>query len=104
MKSKKKEREFRRGPSRVGGGKVLNRKWDTGSLPSLKPLLASGFKLKGDGRTLNDVVDAAWLSRNRLRIVLREGRKRQVRRMVEEMLGMRASNPPSRGISTHLLC
>ena len=84
------ERRWVKGRNRVKQHAREDRKWDKGKLPSLKPLLESrSRKLKGDGRVVKDVVDAAWLSRGRLRIVLKEGRKRQVRRMVEEMLGMK---------------
>eukprot|EP00520_Triparma_pacifica_P009880 CAMPEP_0118639682 /NCGR_PEP_ID=MMETSP0785-20121206/4352_1 /TAXON_ID=91992 /ORGANISM="Bolidomonas pacifica, Strain CCMP 1866" /LENGTH=412 /DNA_ID=CAMNT_0006531023 /DNA_START=198 /DNA_END=1433 /DNA_ORIENTATION=+ len=83
------KKEGRKGKRGFGRFEREGRIWDKGKLPSLKPLLQSGIKLKGDGRYLKDVRGAEWLSRGRLRIVLREGRKRQVRRMVEEMLKMK---------------
>lgn len=69
----------------------------------LKPIRRGGYTLLGDSRPLRPVVEAEWLRwedqisiaaleanarRRLLRIVMKEGRKHQIRRMCREILGM----------------
>ncbi|KAL3802181.1 hypothetical protein HJC23_001725 [Cyclotella cryptica] len=62
------------------------------SLPSpnknLGPLLRGGTTLWNDTKPLDPLVEAEWLGVDTLRLVLQEGRKRQIRRMCREILGM----------------
>ena len=59
----------------------------------LRPLLRGGAKLFGEHRALRPVVEAEWMEHNKdgggkLRIVLREGMKRHLRRACRELLGL----------------
>ena len=45
----------------------------------------------GDGRALAKVVACRWVNDAQLSITLTEGRRRQVRNMCEQMLGMRVT-------------
>jgi len=62
------------------------------SLPSpnknLGPLLRGGKILWNDNKPLDPLIEAEWLGVDTLRLVLQEGRKRQIRRMCREILGM----------------
>jgi 23S rRNA pseudouridine2604 synthase len=69
------------------------------SLPSptrnLTSLLRGGKRLWNDKKALKPVLEAEWLEENSvlsnggtLRLVLQEGKKRQIRRMCREILGM----------------
>ncbi|KAL7447338.1 hypothetical protein ACHAXM_010633 [Skeletonema potamos] len=71
-----------------------------GKLPptstDLEPLLKGGRRLWNDAKPLKPVVEAEWLQQNdpegqqevrTLRLVLQEGKKRQIRRMCRELLG-----------------
>ncbi len=67
----------------------------TKPLPSLYPFLQGGHILKDDYKPLLPLVHAEWIEHNRnnpstatLKLVLKEGRKRQIRRMCKELLGM----------------
>ena len=51
------------------------------------------LRLLGDPRPLKPVVSAEWIERGKiLRIVLQEGRKHQIRRMMRELLGFHVTN------------
>ena len=63
----------------------------------LRPLLRGGAKLFGEHRALRPVVEAEWMEHNKdgggkLRIVLREGMKRHLRRACRELLGLHVDN------------
>ena len=62
------------------------------SLPSpnrnLRPILKGGKTLWNDTKPLKPLVEAEWLDENTLRLVLQEGKKRQIRRMCREILGL----------------
>ncbi|GMH96703.1 hypothetical protein TrST_g5296 [Triparma strigata] len=53
--------------------------------PSLAPLLKATSL---QGKAIKPVVSASWAAPGRLRIVLKEGKKRQVRRMISELMGL----------------
>ena len=63
----------------------------------LEPFLKGGIRLWNDAKPLKPVVEAEWLENNdpgeeqqqisTLRLVLQEGKKRQIRRMCRELLG-----------------
>jgi len=63
------------------------------TLPNLTPLLQGGFTLRNDTQPLRPLKHAEWIKTDSktatMRLVLNEGRKRQIRRMCEEMLGLR---------------
>lgn len=60
-----------------------------GSMPNdLSFLLRRGNKLKEDKRPLQPLVEASWLNEAQIRFVMKEGRKRQIRRMCKELLGL----------------
>jgi len=65
---------------------------------NLRPLLRGGVFLHDDAKPLKPLLEAEWLDENTLKLVLREGKKRQIRRMcrgkcsVEDYL-LRSSNP-----------
>lgn len=58
----------------------------------LSVLLRADNVLVGDRRPLRPVVAAEWVGDLELRLVLREGRKRQIRRAVDELLGLRVTS------------
>lgn len=63
----------------------------------LRPLLRGGAKLFGEQRALRPVVEAEWMEHKKdgggkLRIVLREGMKRHLRRACRELLGLHVDN------------
>jgi 23S rRNA pseudouridine2604 synthase len=69
----------------------------TKPLPSLYPFLQGGHILKDDYKPLLPLVHAEWIEHSgstnnpstaTLKLVLKEGRKRQIRRMCKELLGM----------------
>lgn len=43
--------------------------------------------MHNDTKQLKPLVEAQWLDKNTLRLVLQEGKKRQIRRMCREILG-----------------
>ncbi len=53
----------------------------------LNVLLEHGNRLAGDGGNLKPLLAAEWLSDDRIRLVLVEGKKRQIRRMCREIVG-----------------
>lgn len=55
---------------------------------NLGPLLRGGKILWNDTKPLDPLIEAEWLGVDTLRLVLQEGRKRQIRRMCREILGM----------------
>jgi 23S rRNA pseudouridine2604 synthase len=60
---------------------------------NLRILLKGGALLAGDTRPLKPVVSARWISQGQvLRLVLREGRKQQIRRMMRQLLGYHATD------------
>lgn len=48
---------------------------------NLRPLLRGGAFLHDDTKPLKPLLEAEWLDENTLKLVLREGKKRQIRRM-----------------------
>jgi len=60
------------------------------SMPNdLSVLLRRGNMLRGEKRPLQPLVEASWLNESQIRFVMKEGRKRQIRRMCRELLGLR---------------
>ena len=53
----------------------------------LAVLLKHGNRLAGENGTLKPLLAAQWLSDDRIRLVLVEGKKRQIRRMCRELIG-----------------
>ncbi len=53
----------------------------------LDVLLRHGNRLAGDSGTLKPLLAAQWLSDDSIRLVLVEGKKRQIRRMLREIVG-----------------
>ena len=53
----------------------------------LNVLLKHGNKLAGDGGHLKPLLAAEWTSDNTMRLVLVEGKKRQIRRMCRKLIG-----------------
>ncbi len=53
----------------------------------LNVLFKHGNRLAGDNGALKPLLAAQWLSDDRIRLVLVEGKKRQIRRMCRELLG-----------------
>ncbi|GMI10471.1 hypothetical protein TrLO_g8346 [Triparma laevis f. longispina] len=65
--------------------KEEERKESSVGKPSLAPLLKATSL---QGKAIKPVVKASWAAPGRMRIVLKEGKKRQVRRMIEELMGL----------------
>jgi 23S rRNA pseudouridine2604 synthase len=55
---------------------------------NLRPLLRGGHVLWNDTKPLKRLLEAEWMESDTLRLVLQEGKKRQIRRMCREILGM----------------
>jgi pseudouridine synthase len=75
----------------------MGMEWLPDPTKDLRPLLRGGAKLFGEHRALRPVVEAEWIDHNKggggtLRIVLREGMKRHLRRACRELLGLHVDN------------